>query len=59
MRWAHQTSVGVNWFLNNYIKLYGALERYTYDEGSRHAEHLLIFRTQLAVMLEQRSRRQT
>ena len=48
VRWAHQTSVGVNWFLTSYIKLYGTFERFAYDEGSRADEHSFTFRTQLA-----------
>ena len=48
VRCARQATVGVDWFLSDYIKLYGTFERVAFDEGSRDAEHSIIFRAQLA-----------
>jgi len=48
IRSARQASAGVDWFLTNYIKIYGTFERFTFNEGSRDAENVIIFRTQLA-----------
>jgi phosphate-selective porin OprO/OprP len=47
VRRARQVTVGVNWFLNNYVKVYGTFERFTFD-GARDAENSIVFRTQLA-----------
>jgi phosphate-selective porin OprO and OprP len=47
-RTARQATAGVDWFLNNYIKMYGTFERFTLNDGSRDAENVIIFRTQLA-----------
>lgn len=47
-RGATQLSIGVNWFLNNLVKVYGTYERFTFDGGSRSDEHVIIFRSQLA-----------
>ncbi|HET7216992.1 MAG TPA: porin, partial [Vicinamibacterales bacterium] len=48
IRRARQVTATIDWFLTNYIKIYGAFERFTFNEGSRDAEHSVIFRTQLA-----------
>jgi phosphate-selective porin OprO/OprP len=47
VRLARQFTVGVNWFLNNYVKVYGTFERFTFG-GARAAEHSIVFRSQLA-----------
>jgi phosphate-selective porin OprO and OprP len=47
-RKATQLSVGANWFLNNYVKIYGNYERFTFDGGDRANENVVIFRSQLA-----------
>jgi phosphate-selective porin OprO/OprP len=48
VRTAHQAGATIDWYLTNYIKLYGAFERFTFNDGVRDAEHSIIFRTQLA-----------
>lgn len=48
VRWVRQATAGVNWYLTNYIKLYGTFERSSFNDGSRDAENAIIFRTQLA-----------
>jgi len=48
---ARSLGIGIDWYPNPYIKLYGSVERTAFDDttgGSRPAEHLIIFRTQLA-----------
>jgi phosphate-selective porin OprO/OprP len=50
-REARSLGLGVNWYPNPYIKIYGSFERTTFrvDAGSAQpAEHVIIFRTQLA-----------
>ena len=44
---AKQLTLGVNWFLNTFVKVYGTFERFSFD-GERVAEHSILFRTQLA-----------
>jgi phosphate-selective porin OprO/OprP len=46
-RKAQQLTLGVNWFLNNFVKVYGTYERFAFD-GGRATEHSILFRTQLA-----------
>jgi phosphate-selective porin OprO/OprP len=48
---AKSLGLGVNWYPNPYIKIYGTFERTTFrvDAGvAQPAEHVIIFRTQLA-----------
>jgi len=47
---ARSFGVGVNWYPNPYIKVYGTFERTALrgDTHGRPAEHVIIFRTQLA-----------
>jgi len=47
---ARSLGVGVNWYPNPYIKVYGAFERTAFpgDTRGRPAEHVIFFRTQLA-----------
>ena len=47
-RKARQMTFGTDWFLNNYVKIYATYERFTFSGGSRAAENLILFRTQLA-----------
>ena len=44
---ARQLTLGANWYLNNFVKVYGSFERYSF-EGDRAPEHSILFRTQLA-----------
>jgi phosphate-selective porin OprO/OprP len=47
---AKQFSIGVDWYPNAYVKLYGTFERTAFDgdlSGGRPVEHVIIFRTQL------------
>jgi phosphate-selective porin OprO/OprP len=46
-RIAQQVSLAVNWFLNNYVKIYATYERSAFS-GQRANENLILFRTQLA-----------
>jgi phosphate-selective porin OprO/OprP len=46
-RKAKQLTLGVNWFLNNFVKVYGSYERFSF-EGGRATENSILFRTQLA-----------
>jgi len=48
---ARSFGVGVDWYPNPYIKMYGTFERTTFPgetSRGRQAEHVIIFRTQLA-----------
>ena len=50
-RVAQSLGLGVNWYPNPYIKIYGTFERTTFQAdagGAGPAEHVIIFRTQLA-----------
>ena len=47
-RKAQQLTVGTDWFLNNYVKIYATYERFTFSGGARADENLIFFRTQLA-----------
>jgi phosphate-selective porin OprO/OprP len=47
IRQARQVSFGTTWFLNNFVKIYGTVEHFTFD-GARDAENSILFRTQLA-----------
>ena len=50
-RQARSFGVGVDWYPNPYIKLYGTFDRTTFPGDTsrgRGAEHVIIFRTQLA-----------
>jgi len=47
-RTARQLTVGTDWFLNNYVKIYATYERFTFSGSSRADENLILFRTQLA-----------
>ena len=48
-RKATQATVGANWYLTAFIKIYGTYERTAFDAASaRPIEHVLLFRTQLA-----------
>ncbi len=46
-RKAKQLTLGVNWFLNTFVKVYGTYERFSFD-SARATEHSILFRTQLA-----------
>ena len=46
-RSATQMTLGTNWFLNNYVKVYAVYERFTFS-GERANENLILFRMQLA-----------
>jgi phosphate-selective porin OprO and OprP len=46
-RTARQLTLGANWYLNNFVKVYGTYERYAFD-GGRATENSILFRTQLA-----------
>jgi phosphate-selective porin OprO and OprP len=46
-RSARQLTLGTNWYLNNFVKVYGSYERYSFD-GGRATENSILFRTQLA-----------
>ena len=48
-REATQATVGANWYLSQFIKIYGTYERTAFDsESARPVEHVVLFRTQLA-----------
>jgi phosphate-selective porin OprO/OprP len=47
-RRARQLTLGANWYMHNYVKVYATYERFTFDGGARHAENSIVFRTQLA-----------
>jgi phosphate-selective porin OprO/OprP len=47
-RTARQFTLGTNWFLNNYVKIYATYERFTFPGSSRAHENLILFRAQLA-----------
>jgi len=44
---ARQFSIGTNWFLNNFVRVYATYERHTFT-GTRADENVIIFRSQLA-----------
>jgi phosphate-selective porin OprO/OprP len=44
---ARQFTVGANWFLNNFVKVYATYERHLFT-GTRADENVIIFRSQLA-----------
>lgn len=46
-RRARQLTVGANWYLNYFVKVYATYEHFTFDRG-RDAESSIVFRTQLA-----------
>ena len=45
---ARQLTVAVNWFLNNFVKVYATYERHTFGGSARADENVVIFRSQLA-----------
>jgi phosphate-selective porin OprO and OprP len=47
-RGATQLSLGLNWYLNHLVKVYGTYERFAFDAGSRADEHVIVVRSQLA-----------
>lgn len=50
-REARSYTVGANWYPNQFVKFYGNFERTLFDSGatgSRKAEHLVLFRAQIA-----------
>ena len=47
-RKARQLTVGANWYLHNYVKVYATYEHFSFDSGGRDAENSIVFRTQLA-----------
>ena len=46
-RKTQQLTFAANWYLNNYVKIYGTYERFAFS-GPRANENLIIFRSQLA-----------
>ena len=46
-RKSQQLTFATNWFLNNYVKIYAAYERFSFS-GPRANENLILFRSQLA-----------
>ena len=46
-RKTQQMTFDTNWYLNNYVKIYGTYERLTFS-GPRANENLILFRAQLA-----------
>ena len=47
-RTARQVTVGANWYLSPFVKVYATFERFTFDGGDRPAENSILFRTQIA-----------
>ncbi|HEX4347361.1 MAG TPA: porin [Vicinamibacterales bacterium] len=48
-RQATQATAGANWYLSQFVKIYGTYERTAFDAASgRATEHTVLFRTQLA-----------
>jgi len=46
-RRTRQLTLGTNWYVNNFVKVYGSYERYWFDGGNA-TENSILFRTQLA-----------
>jgi phosphate-selective porin OprO/OprP len=44
---ATQLTLGTNWFLNDYVKVYATYERFTFEGGSRANENVIILRSHL------------
>lgn len=48
-REARQLTFGINWYLNNFVRVYGTYERFTFGRHLRPDENSIIFRAQLAL----------